>query len=368
MGSKIISIGVANPAHCIEQQQVYQFMGKAHGFTGSALNRLQALYRATGIRQRYSVIGDYRQADSRKWNFYPNSEQLEPFPTTSHRADLYRKNAARLSVRATQEALQQTHLVASDFTHLITVSCTGMYAPGLDIDLVHELGLNTSIQRSCINFMGCYAAFTAIKLGDQICKANENAKVLIVATELCTIHFQKSGDDDNLLANAIFGDGSAALVMSSQRADSLQPTVLSPEAFLNDIYPEGADEMAWGIGNFGFEMKLSAYVPTLIEKGIGHLVTRLLASTSNQRIDHYALHPGGKKILEVIEKALGIEKHADWAGRKVLAEYGNMSSPTILFVLKMLWESLDSNHKDHRVLALAFGPGLTMESMLLRLV
>lgn len=368
MSSNIISIGLANPKHCIEQTNVFEFMGQAHGLEGSALTRLKALYRATGIKKRYSVINDYQSADSAQWTFYPKNKALNPFPTTEDRARLYAKEAITVSAKASREAFNQSNISHLEVTHLITISCTGMYAPGLDIDLVHELGLKTSVERTCINFMGCYAAFTGIKLGDQICRANPNAKVLIVATELCTIHFQKGADDDNLLANAIFGDGSAAVLMSATKTDSKNNLVLSPRGFLNEIYPEGSSEMAWNIGNFGFEMKLSAYVPSLIEKGIGELVNRLKSQSATEQINHYAFHPGGKRILEVIESKLGLSKQADWAGRTILENYGNMSSPTILFVIKQLWDQLTEDNQNESILSLAFGPGLTMESMLLRIV
>lgn len=368
MSTKIISIGLANPDHKIEQKSVFEFMGTAHGFEGDNLSRLKALYRATGIKNRYSVITDYSSSDRKQWQFYPPNDALNPFPSTKQRAELYSKEAAQLSIKSINAAIAETRLQPKDFTHLITVSCTGMYAPGLDIDLVHQLGLSTSIERTCVNFMGCYAAFTAIKLGNQICQANSSAKVLIVCTELCTIHFQREKDEDNLIANAIFGDGSAAVVMSSNKEDSKQAFVLSPQAFLNELYPEGASEMAWNIGNHGFEMKLSTYVPALIEKGINHLVERLKSKSLSKSIEHFAFHPGGKRILEVIESELGVTKAQDWAGRKVLEAYGNMSSPTILFVLKILWDSLSEENEGDQILGLAFGPGLTMESMLLKLV
>lgn len=368
MGSNIISIGLANPEHRINQSSVFEFMGKAHGFQGAELDRLKALYRATGIKSRYSVISDYSSRKPEDWNFYPKNDQLSPFPTTKKRLEIYRNEAAKLSLKAVESALSQTKLRGNDFTHLITISCTGMYAPGLDIDLVHQLGLKTSIERTCVNFMGCYAAFTGIKLGDQICRANPKAKVLIVATELCTIHFQKDSDEDNLVANAIFGDGSAAVIMSGEKKDSLNPIVLEPAGFLNEIYPEGSSEMAWNIGDHGFEMKLSTYVPALVEKGIAELVDRLKQQAGENSISHYAFHPGGKRILEVIESELGIGREADWAGRKVLENYGNMSSPTVLFVLKLLWDSLSEENTNEQILSLAFGPGLTMESMLLRIV
>lgn len=342
-------------------------MIKAHGLEGEKKTRLQALYRATGIQKRHTVISDYQSGDSKDWKFYPNNDALSPFPHTAKRAEKYRETAIGVSVASARAALAQTHLVPQDLTHLITISCTGMYAPGLDIDLVHALGLSTNIERTSINFMGCYAAFNGLKVAQHICKAVPKAKVLMVATELCTIHFQKDSNDDNLLANAIFGDGSAAVLLSNDKQDAKHKLILQPQAFHNDIYPQGASEMAWNIGNHGFEMKLSAYVPNLIQEGIGELVDRLL---SDRKLNpkHYAIHPGGKRILEVIEKELNIQKAENFAAREVLRNYGNMSSPTLLFVLKKLWESLQITSKNEEILALAFGPGLTLEATILCIV
>src|SRR5699024_10541350 len=146
-------------------------------------------------------------------------------------------------------------------THLITVSCTGMYAPGLDIEIVQEARLSPSVKRTAINFMGCYAAFNAIKVGDAICKAEAEARVLIVCVELCSIHFQKKKDDDNILSNALFGDGAAAIVLQSTPP---QAASLALERFHCDLSFEGKQEMAWHIGDHGFEMRLSAYVPDMI--------------------------------------------------------------------------------------------------------
>lgn len=367
MNPNILSIGTASPQNVIDQKEVLAFMIKAHGLEGGKKTRLQALYRATGIQKRHTVISDYQSGDSKDWKFYPNNDALSPFPDTAKRAEKYREAAIGLSAASAKDALAQTHLVPQDLTHLITISCTGMYAPGLDIDLVHALGLSTNIERTSINFMGCYAAFNGLKVAQHICNSVPNAKVLMVATELCTIHFQKESNDDNLLANAIFGDGSAAVILSNRKKDAKRKLILQPQAFHNDIYPQGASEMAWNIGNFGFEMKLSAYVPDLIEAGIGQLVSRLMADRK-LKPKHYAIHPGGKRILEVIEQELNIEKVENFAAREVLKTNGNMSSPTLLFVLQTLWQGLDAKNIDEEILALAFGPGLTLEAMILSIV
>lgn len=364
MTSSILSIGTAVPKYKIPQTQVVEFMAKAHGMVDAEQSRLRALYRASGIVDRYSTIPDYASDNLVDRAFYPPSRGLDPFPTTRARSEYYRKEAIELSLESVTDCLSTTEVEAKDITHLITISCTGMYAPGLDIDLVNRLGLPKNVERTCINFMGCYAAFVGIKAANAFCAANPEAKVLVVATELCTLHFQNKTDDDNLISNAIFGDGSATLLISADTSLS-SGIALKPLTFYNEIFSEGEQEMAWNIGDFGFEMKLSAYVPVLIEKGIGDLVQKLKDKVSVKEIQHYALHPGGKRILEVIEQELGLSRNEDWAGRDILRDYGNMSSPTVLFVLHKLFKSLKEGNKGDRVLSLAFGPGLTIESMIL---
>jgi len=368
VSSTIISIGTAVPNHQIAQQQVVEFMAKAHGFNGKGSTRLKALYRATAIESRYTVISDYAKSNSEGYEFYGANDLLEPLPSTKQRGELYRKEALSLSIRSANSAFEFSNLKPKQITHLITISCTGMYAPGLDIDLVKSLGLKGSVQRTCINFMGCYAAFIGLKNADAIVKSDPAAKVLIVATELCTIHFQKDSNEDNLIANSIFGDGSAAVLISGNPNDSKLDVQLAPKAFHNMLYPEGETEMAWNIGDFGYEMKLSSYVPDLIEKGIADLVEELKSKVDVEHTEHFAIHPGGKRILEVIEKELKIDKSQDWAGRAVLKEYGNMSSPTVLFAMRKLLDSLTSANKQEHVLSLAFGPGLTVESLMLEVV
>lgn len=251
-----------------------------------------------------------------------------------------------------------------------------MYAPGVDIELIHRLGLSYQVQRTAINFMGCYAAFNALKVADTIVRANPEANVLMVCTELCTLHFQKGKDEDNLLANALFADGSSAALITGKKYE--RTIQLGIEQFYCDLVPEASQEMAWQIGNHGFEMKLSAYVPEVIKRGVHQLTHNLLRQLSYsyddadtslevlEKVDFYAIHPGGKRILQVIEQALDMTKEDNRHAYQVLQQCGNMSSATLLFVLKALLEYLSVADNDKSVLGLAFGPGLTLESMLLR--
>lgn len=333
-------------------------MQRAHKLKNGEEHRLEALYRATGIHNRFSVLEDYKKTE--EFDFFPNSKDLTPFPSTTDRAKVYKDHALALSKEAVENCLP-TDFNKRKITHLITVSCTGLYAPGLDIELINELGLNKSVQRTAINFMGCYAAFNAIKVAHAICSAQE-AKVLVVCTELCSIHFQKENTEDNYLANALFGDGSASLLIASSKANGL---CLSLDNFYCDLLPAGKQEMAWEIGDHGFEMKLSAYVPDVIKNGVSGLIDRLKTNFDLNNFSYYAIHPGGRKILKVLEDVLNINKEDNRHAYQVLRNYGNMSSPTVLFVLKAIYDELKSTDKGKEILSFAFGPGLTLESMTL---
>ncbi len=356
----INSIGTATPAHRVSQSTIAEFMAKAHRLEGRQKERLRALYRATGIQYRYSVLKDYGSTPE-KFEFYSRSEDLEPFPTTSQRNEVYRREALALAGKAVDRCLNGFD--KGRLTHIITVSCTGLYAPGLDIELIQKLGLPSDIQRTAINFMGCYAAFNAIKIGRYICQAQEQAQVLIVCLELCSIHFQKQPLEDYILSNALFGDGAAALLMNGDN----RPDTLDLLATHSELFAEGSQAMAWNVGNLGFEMRLSRYVPDLIASGIEKLTQTLLKKgcCKLSDIDYFAIHPGGRKILEYVQKALNLSSHQNRFSNHILKEFGNMSSPTILFVLKEIWNNLKEQDHGKKILCFAFGPGLTMESMVL---
>lgn len=355
MRVNILSLGTAVPANKIEQSEVFEFMSKAHGLEGADKQRLKALYRVSAIKERHSVVPDYGTLDKTKWQLYPPQDNLSPFPSTKERNEIYRKEAVPLGKEAAQNCLGDFD--RKEISHLITVSCTGLYAPGLDIDLVNSLGLKPETERTCINFMGCYAAITALKTANQICKADPEATVLIVCVELCTLHFQKDNNEDNLIANALFSDGAAAALVSAKH-EPKEGSSLEIKDFKSSIYPDGQNEMAWNIGNSGFEMKLTTYVPDLIADGVKELIERLNIGTA----DLFAIHPGGKRILDVAENALGITKAETQKAHEVLKYFGNMSSPTILFVLKAMMNELTEKDSGKTLAAMAFGPGLTIET------
>jgi len=365
MNSYISAIGTSTPKTKINQMEIAHFMADIFQMDDQERKKQEALYRASGIHSRYTALEDFAKSRG-EFEFLPNNETMEPFPGVRDRMKLFRKEALDLSQKAIINCIStRPELRKDQITHLITVSCTGLYAPGLDIELVESLGLNNHIKRTGINYMGCYAAITAIRMADSICQADPQAVVLILCVELCTIHFQKEKDEDNILANALFSDGAGAVLMQSNPAP---PISLKMENSYCDLAPEGKQDMVWGIGDLGFEMKLSTYVPEIIRSGISCLASNLLKSLSLkvEDIDFYAIHPGGKKILDVIEEELNICRKNNQPSREVLRDFGNMSSPTILFILKNIWNQLSDSDHEKTILSFAFGPGLTLESMLLR--
>ena len=363
MKSYITSIGAATPNNKASQQQSAKILASVLNLEEREERRLAALFRATGIESRYSVVEDYLK-ERGEYNFFPNDVSGD-FPTVGKRMKLFEKAALPLAVDAITDCFaKQNETTINDITHLIVVSCTGMYAPGLDIEIIQHYNLRPDIKRTAINFMGCYAALNALKVADAFCKSEPNARILIVCLELCTLHFQKDTNKDQLLSCAIFSDGAAAVLVQPMPSKQLS---LSIEAAYCTMALHGKNEMAWHISDEGFTMTLTSYVPVLIKEGIKELTDKLLQNINLSEISYYAIHPGGRKILEVIEEELGLTKEDNCHAYEVLRNYGNMSSPTILFVLNSIFKNLNPSDKDKKILSFAFGPGLTLESMLFKI-
>ncbi len=364
--SAITSIGIANPRHRQDQTTAAEIVTAALQLKPAEKRLLKSVYRATGIEYRHSVVSDFCKQPG-EYEFFPNDPTL-PFPSTSSRMRLYKEQALPLTLEAIQHCFaSRGHFNQQDITHLITVSCTGMYAPGIDIEIVQQLQLNTQVKRTCINFMGCYGAFNALKVADAICRADSQAKVLVVSVELCTIHFQKHESMDNLISNAIFADGAAALLVEAESSQFQARNFILKE-FHCDLLPQHSDDMTWHIADNGFDIVLSSYVPQAIQSGIAQFAQRLLQQQqlSLSDIELFAIHPGSQKILQACEKALGLSENDNRYSCDVLRHYGNMSSATVLFVLKKIWDDLSQSDVGKQIFSCAFGPGLTLESMLLR--
>lgn len=362
--AKIIAIATAVPPYKHRQEDLLDFMNGAYGAGEKERRILSYLYRHSGIDTRYSVIPDFTLPMD-EWEFFPHSPDLEPFPSLEHRMEWYKMHALPLSLQSAQKCLDGV-MDNSELTHLITVSCTGMSAPGLELLLMDALGLEANISRTAINFMGCYAALHGLKMTNDIVMAHPAAKVLVVCTELCTLHFQKQFTEDTVTAPLLFADGSAAALVCGN--DHPAPG-MHMDSFYAEVLKDARDSMSWNLSSTGFVMTLSADVPELFRADIGPLKERAIqkAGYAPDAIKYFCIHPGGKRILEALAKGLSLTADDMASSYKILREYGNMSSATILFVLSDMWDMLLAD-KGAPVFAAAFGPGLTMESLILSAV
>ncbi|MDI1355792.1 MAG: type III polyketide synthase [bacterium] len=364
--SVIVSISTAVPSNKHKQTDIATFMSDLYQYSEKDRKRLETMYAKSGIETRYSVIPDFSSTRDKR-DFFPSSSDLEPFPDIAYRMKYFSEKALPLCISAIRDCLKDK-IDKHRVSHLITVSCTGLSAPGLDIDIVQYLKLNENINRTSLNFMGCYAAVHALKQADYICKSDPLAIVLLVCVELCTLHFQKLADPENIMANLLFADGAAAaLVVPDTFAKKNKFGGFRIRKFHSHLALNGKSDMAWKLSPTGFLMTLSAFIPKIIESGVKSLFDKAIDALELKReeITHWAIHPGGRKILEVIQKELSLHKEDLESSYRVLKHHGNMSSPTILFVLKELLETKANLKKRELTFGVAFGPGLTMESLIL---
>lgn len=275
------------------------------------------------------------------------------FPTTGARMAVYARSAPDLAAAAVADLDLDGR--EGDVTHLIVVSCTGFYAPGLDLQLVARLGLDPSVERTIVGFMGCYAGINALRLARHIVRSEPRARVLVVCLELCSLHLQESSDLEQVLSFLVFGDGCAAALVSADR------TGLSLDRFRTVLAPDDPGLITWTIGDQGFDMHLSGKVPAAVARALGAHAGDLFGNGGPEDVDLWAVHPGGRSVLDAVEHAFALPADRLTAARRVLAGNGNMSSATVLFVLAALLEGRP--REGERGLALAFGPGLTAETM-----
>jgi alpha-pyrone synthase len=245
----------------------------------------------------------------------------------------------------------------SQVTHLIVTSCTGMYAPGLDLELVQRLGLSTDVERTMIGFMGCYAAINALKLSHHIVRSVPSARVLLVNLELSSLHMQETANIEKLLSFLVFADGCAASLVSAE------PRGLAIEGFLSEVIPNTAEQITWHVRDQGFEMHLSGLVPKSIHSNLGPVVRRLQAKLGTEQPSVWAVHPGGRSVLDAVQAGLQLAPDALDASRDILARFGNMSSATVMFVLASVMQQAPAEALG---CAMSFGPGATAETMLFR--
>jgi predicted naringenin-chalcone synthase len=365
----IYAIGTAVPLNKIPQEHHYSILESANGLTRLEKLTLRKIYSRSGISYRHSVLNEFALADDPANILFHPSGKYEN-TTVADRMKLFEQYAPGLCKKAAEECFATLPTVnKKDITHIVTFSCTGMSAPGLDIHLIEQLGLQRNIERTCINFMGCYAAINALKSAYHIARSQPDAVVLIAGAELCSLHYRRSNDTNQLVANALFSDGAAAAIISAKHIEKHNNELnLSLKDFYAEFEQSASEEMVWRIGNNGFDLRLTPEVPIVVKDNIKALADKLFLKTGLKKEDihHYALHPGGMKILEACEEALNITKEQNEISYSVLNDYGNMSSTTILFVLKRYLAKLTTNDINQNILACAFGPGISMESMIVQ--
>lgn len=297
------------------------------------------------IKHRYSILkpaNDPEKLDEE--DFY----SINDFSGTKGRMRLYEEHAFELA----KPALDRLYL--DGVTHIIVTSCTGFYAPGLDFQIVHHYGLRPSVERTFIGFMGCHAAINALKQARHIVRSEPDSKVLVLNLELCTLHLQQITSLEEMLSFILFADGCAASIVSAD------PGGLEIEKFYTEYLPETREHITWKIGNEGFRMHLSGRVPSMISAHIGDCLGRILNGEEPWEIANWAIHPGGRAIIDAVRDGIGLDEKHLVHSRNILNGYGNMSSPTIMFVLN---EIMRNNHNAGAGVAMAFGPGLSVEAM-----
>lgn len=357
----LIDIATAVPPYIVTQQLAAEELKKRMGGRPAIGRMIEAASSHSGIDKRHIVISDAEDMVEEK--FYSNNGSYIS-PDTQTRMNKYEVWSKQLTQNAVKELLGKNNIIADQIDRIITISCTGFFAPGLDYNLIEHFNFSQSIKRTNIGFMGCAASLIGFNsvLEAMQSAADENKNTLMISVELCSVHLQTEPTRDNILANMIFADGCAAVLFSK----SLEPKfeLLWTNSYL---FKDSSQFMGWKIGNFGFEMILSSDLPRIILEEASPTFINILDKKNIRKdsIKHWALHPGGRAILDSLQKGIGLSDEQMLPSREILKNYGNMSSASILFVLKALIEKKDIK-KDELICCVAFGPGLTMEVALLR--
>jgi predicted naringenin-chalcone synthase len=363
----IISMGTAVPGTAVSQADALRVAQLVCCRTAEQASWLPGVYAGTGVRTRHMVFSPQVARDVLDGTrlsgsaFLPTGFAGERGPSTGERMRHYAELAPPLALAAARPALERSGYPAGTFTHLVTVSCTGFVAPGLDRALIAGLGLPPTVQRTHVGYMGCHGALNGLRVAGAFTAAERNARVLLCAVELCSLHYYYGWDPQKVVANALFADGAAALV--GAHPDRAPGDAWRVRACGSCLVPDSAGAMTWAVGDHGFEMTLSRQVPGLIARHVRPWLEGWLAGRGVELagVGSWAIHPGGPRILSAAEEGLGLARGAAAESRAVLAGYGNMSSPTVLFIL----ERLRSAGAPLPCVALGFGPGLTAEATLL---
>ncbi|MFW5653361.1 MAG: type III polyketide synthase [Planctomycetota bacterium] len=369
----------------MSQNEALELLVQTVGLKGDALRQAKAIYGRSGIERRFSVLCNEHGEQA----FYQSPvSKAAHTPGTGERMHVYARHAPELAARAAREALRSSGCAGEDITHIVTASCTGFFAPGLDYELINRLNLSPEVQRVHLGFMGCHAAINALGVAHSIVRsqgqrdagrANLSARaksrkprVLVVCVELSSLHLPASNDPEQVVVSALFADGAGACVVEPDDSDA-EVAVTSHELVSTGsiILPDSRSAMGWHVGDSGFRMVLGESIPRLIERHLSEWLSPWLHSTLNlhpqDRVEPrelaWCVHPGGPKVLEATRDAMGLVDDAIRYSRSILRQNGNMSSASILFILQHM---IESGVRGPAVM-LAFGPGIAVEAGLVRL-
>jgi predicted naringenin-chalcone synthase len=362
------SLETAVPPTVLIQAEARDVFAAQPGLTRLGSRLVNTCFDSAAIDTRHTAVEEMTMAfRSDDPQFFDPNTGLLLNPSTKVRNEIFAEQVTKLFIESAHAALEACpDLTLLDITHVITVSCTGFFNPGPDYKIVRALGLDPAVQRYHLGFMGCYAAFPALRAAKSFCEADPQAVVLVVCAELCSLHVRTSNDPDTIMGSALFADGAAAAVVTA-RNNPEAPALLQLDHFETVLTPVGEESMAWNIGDHGFEMVLGNYVPHIIDDHIIGALEPLLARDQSllglpyRDIRHWAIHPGGRSILDKVQTRLELTDQQLVPARETLRKFGNMSSATVLFVLKHILEQPPMDG-DERICSMAFGPGLTVET------
>jgi predicted naringenin-chalcone synthase len=347
----LLGVGTAVPELRWNQDHIAELLAERWKLAGSSLDRWKRIIAGSGIGFRHGVVSPDEAMNL----------------TTAQRMSLYEKHAGTLAEIAARQAMKSAGVEVEQITDLVVVSCTGFAAPGLDVELVVRLNLNRDVRRTMVGFMGCFGAISGLRTAVGACAADPGGCVLVVCAELCSLHMRAESDVQNQVASALFGDGAAAAVVQSRKSSGDREDGTTPSAVGIGRLTQGAarliesarESMTWRITDRGFGMTLAREVPVIVRQS---LVTFVDDACGGSRPRTFVVHPGGPGILEAVDEALDLRGDSGLAAaRTVLRRVGNVSSGTVLFVL----EELLRTDCELPAMLLAFGPGLTVESMML---
>ncbi len=379
----VLGMGLATPAHAALQVQTAALGASVTLDDPSQAALVAGLYARAGVARRASVVLRAEAPADRDLDqtFFPASRDAH-WPTTAERMREFDASAGALAIAASRRAMVDAGILPAQITDLITVSCTGLSSPGVDVSLMAGLPLPPGVRRVNIGFMGCHGAIVALRTAADLVRAGQTPgarprRALVVCIELCSLHLQRTARMDQHVSNALFADGCAAMVVGAEPAahPGDQPAspanaVTTPLSIVDSssmLFPMSETAMAWHIGDHGFEMTLDRAVPSLLERHLAPWLWPWLRTHMGRHADaddvRWAIHPGGPRVLDAVARALGLSDEHTRESRAVLREHGNMSSPTVLFVV----DRLRARRDDLRpIVLLAFGPGLTGEASLIR--